>query len=101
MSRRLLTTEEVERQLADLPGWSSDGQNLRASIQFPTFLAAIRAVDAIAVEAEEMDHHPDMDIRWRTLHFTLATHSAGGVTQLDIEMAHRIAGVSEAASDTA
>jgi 4a-hydroxytetrahydrobiopterin dehydratase len=37
-----------------------------------------------------MDHHPDIDIRWRTLHLTLSTHSAGGVTQLDIELAHRI-----------
>ena len=40
--------------------------------------------------AEELDHHPDIDIRWRTLLFGLSTHSAGGVTQLDIELAHRI-----------
>ena len=37
-----------------------------------------------------MDHHPDIDIRWRTLVFGLSTHSAGGVTQLDVELAHRI-----------
>ena len=43
--------------------------------------------------AEEMNHHPDMDIRWRTVTFSLATHSAGGVTQLDVELAHRIDGV--------
>ena len=37
-----------------------------------------------------MDHHPDIDIRWRTLTFSLSTHSAGGLTQLDLELAHRI-----------
>ena len=57
---------------------------------FPDFRAAIRGVDEIALVAEEMDHHPDIDIRWRTLHLTLTTHSAGGVTQLDVELAHRI-----------
>jgi 4a-hydroxytetrahydrobiopterin dehydratase len=90
MSPRLLDVEEVERQLADLPGWSSDGESLHTSLQFPTFPDAIAAVDAIAADAEQMDHHPDIDIRWRTLHLTLSTHSAGGITQLDIEMAHRI-----------
>ena len=40
--------------------------------------------------AEEMDHHPDLDIRWRAVHVGLSTHDAGGVTQLDIEQAHRI-----------
>ena len=90
MSPRLLDADEVERQLADLPGWTADGQSLHTSLQFPTFLDAIAAVDAIATDAEQMDHHPDIDIRWRTLHITLSTHSAGGITQLDIEMAHRI-----------
>jgi len=49
----------------------------------------------VAIEAEEMNHHPDMDIRWRTVTFTLSTHSAGGVTQLDIELAHRIRMIAE------
>lgn len=89
---RLLEAAEVERQLAMLPGWSSDGTSLHASLQYPSFLSAIDAVNAIAADAEEMDHHPDMDIRWRTVHYTLSTHSAGGITQLDIELAHRIAG---------
>ena len=40
-----------------------------------------------------MDHHPDLDIRWRTVHVVLSTHDAGGVTQLDIEQAHRIDGI--------
>jgi 4a-hydroxytetrahydrobiopterin dehydratase len=89
MSRRL-DAEEIDRQLGELPGWSGDGSALRRSVAFADFPTAIRAVEDIAVLAEAMDHHPDIDIRWRTLHLTLSTHSAGGVTQLDIELAHRI-----------
>jgi 4a-hydroxytetrahydrobiopterin dehydratase len=87
---RLLDAEEIDRQLRDLPHWSGDTSAVRRSAQFPDFPAAVRAVDDIALVAEAMDHHPDIDIRWRTLHLTLSTHSAGGVTQLDIELAHRI-----------
>jgi 4a-hydroxytetrahydrobiopterin dehydratase len=85
-----LGSEEVERQVASLTGWSGDVAALRRSYDFPDFLTAIRGVDEIAIVAEAMDHHPDIDIRWRTLHLTLSTHSADGVTQLDIELAHRI-----------
>lgn len=87
---RLLGAEEIDRQLIDLADWSSDGQSLRAGYTFPSFLAGIDAVGAVAREAEDMDHHPDIDIRWRTTTFVLSTHSAAGVTQLDIELAHRI-----------
>ncbi|HSN07367.1 MAG TPA: 4a-hydroxytetrahydrobiopterin dehydratase [Candidatus Angelobacter sp.] len=89
MSRQL-EPEEIARQFTDLPGWSGDASAIRRSYAFPDFLTAVRAVDETAVVAEAMDHHPDIDIRWRTLHLTLSTHSAGGVTQLDVELAHRI-----------
>ncbi len=89
MSRRL-DGEEIARQLADLPGWAGDEVELARSYSFPEFLVLVRAVDEIAVVAEAMNHHPDLDIRWRTLRVVLSTHDAGGVTQLDIEMAHRI-----------
>jgi 4a-hydroxytetrahydrobiopterin dehydratase len=87
---RALDVEEVGRQLDGLPGWVGDVAALRRSYELPDFPTAISAVDEIAVVAEEMDHHPDIDIRWRTLHLTLSTHSAGGVTQLDVELAHRV-----------
>ena len=87
---RLLTDDEVERQLGDLPGWRREGHALVASLEAPDFPTAIRLVDEVAVEAEEMDHHPDIDIRWRTTHWSLSTHSEGGVTQLDVELAHRV-----------
>ncbi len=87
---RPLESEEIARQLAELPGWTGDATAVRRSYSFPDFPTAVRAVDETAVVAEAMDHHPDIDIRWRTLHLTLTTHSAGGVTQLDVELAHRI-----------
>jgi len=90
---RLLSSDEIDRQLADLPGWRLEDAALRRSVQAPDFPTAIRILDDAAVVAEEMDHHPDVDVRWRTLHVTLSTHSAGGVTQLDVELAHRISAI--------
>ena len=90
---RTLRAEEIDQQLRDLPGWTGDTSALRRTVQFPDFPTAILAVRQVADVAEQMNHHPDMDIRWRTVTFTLTTHSAGGVTQLDVEMAHRISRV--------
>lgn len=49
----------------------------------------MRLVDEICAQAEAMDHHPDVDLRWRTVTLRCSTHSAGGITQLDVELAHR------------
>jgi len=87
---RLLTDEEIQRQVADLLGWTREGAQLRAEFEAPDFATAIRLVDDVAAEAEEMGHHPDIDIRWTTTRWTLSTHSEGGLTQLDVELAHRI-----------
>jgi 4a-hydroxytetrahydrobiopterin dehydratase len=86
----LLSADEIATQLEDLAGWSGDPGGLTRSVELPSFPEAIAAVDRIAVIAESMDHHPDIDIRWRTLTFACATHSAGGVTGKDFELAARI-----------
>jgi 4a-hydroxytetrahydrobiopterin dehydratase len=99
MSRRL-ERDEIDRQLADLPGWVVLDDALHARYQAPDFRSAVRMLDAVADVAEEMDHHPDMDVRYRLLRFRLSTHSAGGVTQLDVELAHRIAGEARTAGAT-
>ncbi|MGL4743086.1 MAG: 4a-hydroxytetrahydrobiopterin dehydratase [Dermatophilaceae bacterium] len=99
MSRRL-TDDEVTAQLVDLPGWRRAGAALRTTIEAPDFPAAIRLVAAAADEAERMNHHPDIDIRWRTTHWLLSTHDAGGLTQLDIELAHRISAAARAEGAT-
>jgi len=89
---RLLSDEEVTRQVADLDGWRREGDTLVTAYTSPDFPAAIALVSAAADAAEQMQHHPDIDIRWTTTRWSLSTHSEGGLTQLDIELAHRIAG---------
>lgn len=87
---RLLSDEEIERQLADLPGWQRDAESLVASYTAPDFPAAVQLIVAVGDEAEQMQHHPDVDLRWKVTHWRLSTHSAGGLTQQDIELAERI-----------
>lgn len=89
----LLEADAVFAALAGLDGWSGDPTALTRTVELPSFPAAIAAVDRVAEVAEELDHHPDIDIRWRTLTFRLSTHSAGGVTQRDVELARRINGI--------
>ena len=93
---RLLSDDEVTTQLEGLPGWTREGDALVATIEAPDFPAAVRIVVAAADEAEQMNHHPDIDIRWRTTRWSLMTHDAGGLTQLDIELAHRISAAARA-----
>jgi 4a-hydroxytetrahydrobiopterin dehydratase len=87
---RLLTDQEITRQLDNLPGWRRDGDSLVASYDSPDFPTAVQLIVNAGDEAEQMEHHPDVDLRWKVTHWRLSTHSAGGLTQLDIELAHRI-----------
>lgn len=89
----VLTDEQVDAALPELNGWERIDGTLRRSITFPTFLAGIDMVRRVAERAEAKDHHPDIDIRWRTVTFALVTHSAGGITERDISMAHDIDGI--------
>ena len=74
-----------------LPSWQVGEGRLVRDVEAPTFPAAIEWVVLIAEAAESMDHHPDIDIRWRRLHLELSTHSAGGrITDLDVALAERI-----------
>lgn len=86
----LLTAADLTAALADLPEWAGDTDGIARSIECSTFPAAITLVDDVAVVAEELDHHPDIDIRWRTVSFACSTHSEGGVTEADVDLARRI-----------
>ncbi|MEJ7629730.1 MAG: 4a-hydroxytetrahydrobiopterin dehydratase [Nocardioidaceae bacterium] len=87
----VLGTAEVDRLLdAELSRWSREGDSLIRDVESETFALGIRLVDSVAVVADEMDHHPDIDIRWTTTTFRLSTHSAGGITTNDVELARRI-----------
>jgi 4a-hydroxytetrahydrobiopterin dehydratase len=92
-----LTADQLTAGLSELDGWTGDAAGIRRTAELPSFPAAIGVVDRVAEVAEEMDHHPDIDIRWRTLTFGCVTHSAGGVTAADLTLAGRIDGIIRAA----
>ena len=72
------------------PEWANTGDSLTRAVTCPSFMEAIDLVGRVALVAEEMDHHPDMDIRWRTVTFVLSTHSSGTLTELDYTLARKI-----------
>ncbi|MEV0079552.1 4a-hydroxytetrahydrobiopterin dehydratase [Nocardia neocaledoniensis] len=86
----LLSDPEITIALATLPEWSREGDAITRTVKAPTFLDGIEIVRKVATAAEAADHHPDIDIRWRTVRFTLSTHSAGGLTANDTALAHTI-----------
>ncbi|HEY2207363.1 MAG TPA: 4a-hydroxytetrahydrobiopterin dehydratase [Pseudonocardia sp.] len=86
----LLDDSAVTEALRTLPDWTRDGAALVLTTKLPSFLTAIRVVDQVAEAAEAADHHPDIDIRWRTLTFRLSTHSDGGITGKDVALAGEI-----------
>jgi len=86
----VLTDEQVDAAAKSLDGWERVDGALRRSVKFGAFLDGIDAVRRVAEHAEREDHHPDIDIRWRTVTFALVTHSEGGITDKDVEMAAQI-----------
>jgi 4a-hydroxytetrahydrobiopterin dehydratase len=88
-----LTEDELERALGSLHGWTRDGDEIRKSFERADFPDAIAFVVRIGFFAEAADHHPDLDIRWRTVRVALTTHDAGGLTTLDIDLARKIDGI--------
>lgn len=89
----VLSDDEVDAAAAELDGWARADGALRRSVTFGSFLDGIEAVRRVAEAAERADHHPDIDIRWRTVTFVLATHSAGGITEKDVHLAREIDGL--------
>jgi 4a-hydroxytetrahydrobiopterin dehydratase len=92
----LLSDQEVGKALGTLPEWTRDEGALVRTVELASFPQAIQVVNRIAEIAENDNHHPDIDIRWRTLVFRCSTHSAGGITANDVSLAEEIDGVIDA-----
>jgi 4a-hydroxytetrahydrobiopterin dehydratase len=92
----VLSDIAIQRELGSLPGWSRRGSVLHKSYTFATFMDAIAFVNRVAEAAEALDHHPDLDLRYTKVSAALSTHSAGGITQLDLDLARRMDGASNA-----
>ena len=72
------------------PKWSREGDSLVAEFEFEDFGGAMEFVNGVAEMAEAANHHPDIDIRWNKVRFTLSTHSEGGITSKDLDLARSI-----------
>jgi 4a-hydroxytetrahydrobiopterin dehydratase len=84
-----LSDLEIQRALGTLNGWLRRGDTLTKTFTFEKFADGIAFVDRVAKVADEMDHHPDIDIRYTKITMTLSTHDAGGITQSDLTLAER------------
>ncbi|WP_159940215.1 MULTISPECIES: 4a-hydroxytetrahydrobiopterin dehydratase [unclassified Nocardiopsis] len=87
-----LTEDQIREGLTRLTGWELDpeGPAIRRTVRLSGFPAAIALVNEIAQAAEQADHHPDIDIRYDTVHLALSTHSEGAVTDRDMALAARV-----------
>ncbi|MEU1983385.1 4a-hydroxytetrahydrobiopterin dehydratase [Nocardia sp. NPDC019395] len=90
MTTQLLNETEITDALDNLPEWARAGDALTRTVEASSFPAGIDLVVRVAEAAESANHHPDIDIRWRKVTFTLSTHSAGGLTAQDVAMAQEI-----------
>ena len=86
----LLTQKQIKEAIRGLDGWKLSGRFLRKSFQFHEFTDAMRFVNSVAEVAEKLEHHPDIRIRYTTVTLALQTHSAGGVTRWDIQLARAL-----------
>ncbi|MFQ5764200.1 MAG: 4a-hydroxytetrahydrobiopterin dehydratase [Rhodospirillales bacterium] len=84
-----MSSDEVEKALAGLKGWAkAEGRDaIRKTFKFADFKEAFAFMTRAALRAEQMDHHPEWFNVYSTVEVTLATHDAGGVTALDVELA--------------
>jgi 4a-hydroxytetrahydrobiopterin dehydratase len=89
-----LSHKEIEDRLAELPGWSLDGDRLTRSYRLGSHFAATAMVVHIAQVQEELDHHSDLTLGYNRVSLTVNTHSVGGkITGLDFELARRVEGL--------
>lgn len=88
-----MSDEEIGTRLTGLGGWEREGDALVRTFQFANFLGSVDFVNRITPVAEEMNHHPDLSISWNRVTVSLSTHSQGGITESDFDLATRIDGL--------
>jgi 4a-hydroxytetrahydrobiopterin dehydratase len=86
----LLDDEEIEQRLDELGDWEREGDEIQKVFEFDDFNTAIQFVNDVAGLAERYDHHPDIDIRWNKVRLALSTHSEGGLTARDFDLAGEV-----------
>ena len=88
--REKLTEPELQSALAGLPAWTIAGGKLHREYRFPDFVHAFGFMATAAIAIEAMNHHPEWFNVWNQVKIDLTTHDAGGITQKDVELAHKL-----------
>lgn len=86
----LLSDSEIEERLGSLQGWTRKGDAITKTFERGDFVGSVKFVDAIVEPAEEMEHHPDLEISWDKVEVSITTHAKGGLTESDFELAAKI-----------
>ena len=86
----LLDDEEIEQRLDELGDWEREGDGIQKVFEFDDFGQSIKFVNDVAALADRYDHHPDIDIRYNRVRLSLTTHSEGGLTPRDFDLAGEI-----------
>jgi 4a-hydroxytetrahydrobiopterin dehydratase len=86
----LLEENEIEEKLAQLEGWEREGEAIAKRFGCGDFVGSVRFVSSLVEPAEAMGHHPDLEISWDTVTVTISTHSEGGLTSADFELAGKV-----------
>jgi 4a-hydroxytetrahydrobiopterin dehydratase len=90
----LLTQDEITKNLSSLSSWMQEGNQITKQFQIKDFVEAIAFVNKVGAEAEKIDHHPDIFIHsWNKVKITISTHSEGGITKKDFQLAEIIEGL--------
>lgn len=89
----LVSDTEIDAFLDVHQGWERDGHEIERTYVFADFNEAMGFVSRVALMAEKSDHHPDIDIRWNKVKLALSTHSEGGLTAKDLDLADRFDGL--------
>jgi 4a-hydroxytetrahydrobiopterin dehydratase len=89
----LLSDEDVKERLQALEGWRQRGEYIVKSFDRGDFVGSVKFVDSIVEPAEEMNHHPDIAISWSQVEVAISTHSEGGLTENDFELAKKVEGL--------
>jgi 4a-hydroxytetrahydrobiopterin dehydratase len=91
----LLTDQDIDTRLDELEGWDRDGTLIVKTYDHGDFIGAIEFVKLLVAPAEDMNHHPDLNVSWSKVTVTITTHAAGGLTENDFVLAKRIEALTE------
>jgi len=89
----LLDDDDIQERLGNMLGWEREGDSIKREYKFDDFQGSVDFVNRLTPAAEEMNHHPDIAISWNKVELTLSTHSEGGLTGSDFELAQKIDGL--------